>query len=123
MNFGAPGEFGDADHGSLAGAHVIVPGDEPFALRRFAFIRIVDRHPICRPDFAAGDVRAPEPADRGEAFVGLDHGLAVCVMPGDDAPYFQSHGFLPFCDASGYSLGAPRACIFARGARRYRAVG
>ena len=91
----ARGEFGDPYDGALARADVVVAGDEPFALRGVGGFRIVGRHPIGRPDFAAGDVRSSQPAGGREAFVGFDDRLAVGVVPGDDAPYFQSHGCPP----------------------------
>ncbi len=50
----AGGEFGDPDDGALARADVVVAGDEPLALGGVGGLRIVGRHPIGRPDFAAG---------------------------------------------------------------------
>src|SRR6516164_384895 len=88
-------EFGDPDNAALASTDLIVAGDKPVSLRGLARLRIVDRHPIRRPDFAPGDVWPPQPADRGETLIGLDDGLAVRVMSGDDPSYFQSHGFPP----------------------------
>ena len=81
----------DPDARALAIADVIVVGDEPFALGRFARFRIVDRHRVGRPDLATGDVRAPQAADGRHTLIGLDDGFAVRVVPGDDAPYFKSH--------------------------------
>jgi hypothetical protein len=47
MKLGAPGwNFGDPVDGALAAPDIIVTGDEPFALRGVARLRIVDRHSI-----------------------------------------------------------------------------
>src|SRR5439155_7012304 len=89
------GEFGDPDDRTLARADIVVARDKAFALCGLGGFRIVSRHLIGRPDFAAGDVRAAQPADRREALVGPDDRLAVVVVPGDDAPYLQSHGYPP----------------------------
>src|SRR5271166_6915755 len=89
-------EFGYADYSPSAGADVIVALDETCPLRRLGLLRcIVDRHLVRRPDLAAGNVRAPETGNGGQTFVGFDDGLAVRLLPGDDPPYFQRHGFPP----------------------------
>src|SRR5215472_231981 len=101
-------ELGNADDCALPGADIVIAGDEPSALSGIGSVGIVGRHAIRRPDLTSGDVRAAEPADGGEPFVGLDDGFAVRVVPGDDAPHFHSHDCPSVDDlsrASGYSPG------------------
>jgi len=40
-------------------------------------------------------MRPPQSADRLQPLIGLDDRFAACVVPGDDPPYFQRHGFPP----------------------------
>jgi hypothetical protein len=40
-------------------------------------------------------MRPPEPADGLQPFICFDDGLPIRVVPGDDPPYFQCHGFPP----------------------------
>src|SRR6516164_3673672 len=103
----AGGEFDDPNNRALPRADIIVAGDEPFALGSLARLGIVGRHPVGRPDFAPGDLRAAQPADRREPLVSLDHRIAVRVVPGDDTPYFESHVRPPLMTfrESGYSPG------------------
>src|SRR6516164_3555984 len=107
----AGGELGDPDDGTLPGADIVVTGNETLALGGIAGLRIVGRHPVGRPDLASGDLRAAQSADSREPLVGLDHGLAACVVPGDDAPYFDSHVYPPLMivPETGYSP-ADRPC-------------
>jgi DTW domain-containing protein len=85
---------GDPDDRPLTAADIIVALDEALALSRVGLLGIVDRHLVGRPDLATGNVRAPQAADRREALIGLDDGLAVRVVPGNDPPYFQRHALL-----------------------------
>src|SRR5215813_3460126 len=58
-------------------------------------IRVVDRHLIGRPDVDARDAGPPRRAGAGKTLVDRDDGLALRIMSGDDAAYFECHGFPP----------------------------
>src|SRR5262249_8482930 len=89
-------ELGDPDHRALAVADIVVALDETGALgiRRGAF-RVVDRHRIGRPDFAARNVGPRRRADPGHDLVSGDDSVTDRVMAGDDAAYLQCHVVLP----------------------------
>ena len=94
MNFAPPGRKLDhPTHAALARADVIVADDKTLALQLGGRIRVVDRHLVGRPDIDARDAGPPHRAGAGKALVGRDDGLALRIMSGDDAAYFECHGF------------------------------
>jgi hypothetical protein len=72
-----------------------VADDKALALQLSGRIRVVDRHLVGRPNIDARDAGPARRAGAGNALVGRDHGLALRIMSGDDAAYFECHRFPP----------------------------
>src|SRR5262249_46649920 len=85
-------------HAALARADVIVADAKPLALQLGGRIRVVDRHLVGRPDVDARDAGPARRAGAGNLLVGRDDGPALRIMSGDDAAYFEYHGFPPLCN-------------------------
>src|SRR5262249_16506759 len=85
-------ELDHPTHAALARADVIVADDKALALQLGGRIRVVDRHLGGRPHVDARDAGPPHRASAGKALVGRDDGLALRIMSGNDAAYFEWHG-------------------------------
>src|SRR5262249_24971883 len=88
-------ELDHPTHAALARTDVIVADDKALALQLGGRIRVVDRHLGGRRAVEAREAGPPRRAGAGKALVGRDDGPALRIMSGDDAAYFECHGFPP----------------------------